>query len=307
MRIVRVRETVQQEGWINLHHLTDMHAGAPDFAEEEFRARVKLIEDDPWARWTMGGDAGDLIRHNDRRYQPTELHPRYRQATDIVLATQHHVQEMLGPIADKCWGWADGNHEGKVDEVYGGHFSAEICTRMGIERRYVDRRGFIHVAFQIEPRKAGAGVLIDLQHGWQAGRGAGAFQNQSEKDLSMTEADIVLRGHSHRPNVYTCVTLDLDNKRTRVVQRQRTVINGGCWRLGYRNNVAPVTAETLHETERSMWQEKKGFRIEPLGGPVLQLGFDQGRSNADGAGRPTSITHTVFDGPLSPRLLGMAA
>lgn len=305
MRIVRVAEEAGHGEWINLHHLTDMHLGAPDFAEDEFRERVALIAEDPRSRWTMGGDLGDLIRHNDRRYTPTELHPRYRQATDIALATQQHALELLEPIKDKCWGWADGNHERKVDETFGGHFGAEICTRLGIERRFVDYRGFVHVRVKIRGRGAQLGLLIDIQHGWQAGRGDGAFQNQARVELGFTEADVVLRGHSHKPNHFTAVTLDVDHRKTRVVQRQRTVINGGSWRTGYRDGLPPVTADTLHETERSMWAETKGFRVEPVGGPVLRLFFDGGRSRSQGYGKPAAVSHTVLDGRIDRTLLGL--
>ena len=308
MRIVRVEETVQNQGHINLHHLTDLHLGAPDFVEEAFRERVKMIEDDPWSRWTMGGDVGDLIKHNDRRYAVSELAPRYRQATDIVLATQQHAVELLKPIADKCVGWSDGNHEKKVDDTFGGHFGPEMCTRLGIERRFVDYRGFVYLSYKIMPRGAYVSQLIDLQHGWQAGRSDGAFVNQCRVELGMTTADIVLRGHNHKPASHTFVTLDVNNNGNKIIQRPRTVVNGGCWRTGYRDNLAAVSAESLHETERSMWSETKGFRIEPVGGPVLRLGFEAGwgESKSNRKSRSCAVSHTVINGNGDlGRLLGL--
>lgn len=306
MRSVVLHEEVQHRGWINLHHLTDFHAGAPDFAEEELKERIALIADDPDARWTFGGDGGDLIRHNDRRYTPTELHWRYRQATDITLATQQHLVELLKPIADKCWAYADGNHERKVDEHYGGHFGPEVCTRLGIEKLFVDYRGMVRVNFKIKPRGAHLSQIIDIQHGWQAGRGKGAFHGQAEKELGFTDGDIILRGHSHRPDKAQFVVPTLNHSGQMVV-RPRTVINGGSWRRNYRTGLAPVTSDTLHETERSMWGESKGFRIEPVGGPVLRIKFDEGNGRSGGRQRLWScnVTHTVFTGDIDAVTLGL--
>jgi len=299
MRVVRVGEPIKSGGTIRLHHLTDLHVGAPDFAEPEFRARVSLIADDPGARWTMGGDAGDLIRHSDKRYSPTELHERYRLATDLVLATQEHLVELLAPIASKCWGWADGNHERTVDRAYGGHFGAEITTMLGIQGRFVGYRGFVEVRFAINTVRLP--LLIDLQHGWQAGRLKGAPLVQAERELGTSTADVVLRGHNHQPLGHPFVTLDLTGGgKGSVVRRHRSVINGGTWRLGYRDDLAPINPRKLSEVEGDLWSETKGFRAEPLGGPVLALRVVKG----DGA--PSGIEHSIISGEINARTLGLA-
>lgn len=296
MRIVKLVEHAKHGATIRLFHVTDTHLGAPDTDEGALRATVKRIADDPDARWTFGGDCGDLIRFNDRRYQPTELAPRYRQATDIRLASLEHAEEIFKPIAGQCWAWADGNHERKYDEHYGGHFGVEICCNLGIESRYVGYRGFVHVTFQLT-KTTRLTQLIDIQHGWQAGRSGGAFVNQAEKELSMTEADIVLRGHSHKPNRVTLVTLGVTNDCRRALRRHRTVLNGGTYRVGYRDDLAPINRNRLSEVEKDLWGETKGFRAEHLGGPVLELRLDGGNSARAGRniGRPAYVHHSVID------------
>lgn len=302
MRIVRVTETAPAGGrQFKLHHLTDLHVGAPDFGESEFRARVQMIRDDPWARWTMGGDGGDLIRHNDRRYSPTELAPRYRMATDIRLATREHLAELFDPIRDKCWGWADGNHERKMDEVFGGKFGVEVCCDLGIENRYVGYRGLINVSFQLTKTQR-VPQLIDLQHGWQTGRLKGAFLIQMERELGMTEADIILRGHNHQPNGHVFVTLGVNQSVTRTVKRPRTVLNGGSWRSGYRDDLAPVNPSRMSEVEGDLWGETKGFRAEPVGGPLLIISLTSGggsgaRSQTD-LSYQADVAHTLVKGEI---------
>jgi UDP-2,3-diacylglucosamine pyrophosphatase LpxH len=307
VRIVKVEEKLPGLGKLRFHHLSDLHVGAPDFDERAFLERRALIEGDEWARWGMGGDGGDLIRHNDRRYQPTELHPRYRQAADLRHASREHLRELFKPIASKCWYWADGNHERKLDEYFGGKFGVEVCCDLGIESKYVGYRGFVHVVFQIgKSDKKRIGQLIDVQHGWQTGRLKGAFLVQAERELGATDADIVVRGHNHQPAAHTFVTLGITHSGvgpSKLRQRKRTVLNGGTWRRGYRDDLAPIDADRISEVEGDMWGETKGFRSEPLGGPVLLLRVDGGRGGA----HPSSahIEHTILEGDITADTLGL--
>lgn len=302
MRVVRLTEKLGPECLIRLYHLTDLHVGAPDFDEEAFLERRALIEADPRARWTMGGDGGDLIRHNDRRYSPTELAPRYRHATDIRTASREHLRDLFKPIAAKCWGWADGNHERAMDELNGGKFGIEVCCDLGVEDRFVGYRGLIHVtAYLTKTQKLG--LLLDLQHGWQAGRLKGAPMVQAERELGMTEADVVLRGHNHSPAAHTFVTLGVAQNGPGVVQRMRTVINGGTWRRGYRDNLAPVDRNNLAAVEGDLWGETKGFRAEPIGGPVLILKFIKGQGVGYGGSEHAHIRHTTIEGHIDSERL----
>lgn len=296
MRIVRVVEEARPGTILRLHHITDPHLGAPDVDEQALRRRIQDIADDPDARWTFGGDCGDLIKFNDRRYQPTELHHRYRQATDIRYATLEHAQELFEPIKAKLWGACEGNHEWKYDEHYGGKFLVELLCNMGVESRYVGAEGFVSVTLQVTKTQR-VQQLIDLAHGWQAGRSPGSFYGQAEKELSMTEADIVLRGHSHKPNHKIFKTRGTSHDGQHVVHRHRTVLNGGSWRTGYRDNLAPVNRDRLSEVEGDMWAERKLFRDELMGGAVILLRPHAGSGQKrDHAGSPAYVSHAVLDG-----------
>lgn len=306
MRVVRVTEEVPTGGRINFHHITDTHFGAPDFAEDALLERVALIKADPFARWGFGGDAGELIRHNDPRYEPSSIHPRYRQATDLRAATKEHVVETFAEIVDKCWYWADGNHERAMDKWFGGHFGVEVCCDLGVEDRYVDYRGFCAVTFQ--RNQARLPLLIDIQHGWQVGRLKGAPHVQAERELGMTEADLVVRGHNHAPMAHQFQTLAVSSgRRPTVVQRTRTVINGGSWRRGYVEH-EPVNRKKISEVEKASWGETKGFRAEQVGGPVVVFRPEYGYGRKDGfEGKPMSVEHTVIEGRIDAAMLGLAA
>jgi hypothetical protein len=309
MRLVRVKEHLTFGGHIHLHHLTDLHAGDTTFCEEELKERIELINSDKDARWTFGGDSGALIRHNDRRYEPSSLHPRYRQATDLRLATREHIVELFDPIKDKLWGWCDGNHEAALDRFSGGHFGLEVCCDLGMEDKWVDYRGFVHAQCHVTKTNYLA-ITVDLQHGWQSGRLKGAAQVQAERELGYTDADVVLRGHNHQASAHTWVTLGV-NKMGTIATRMRTVLNGGSWMRGYLDNPAPVNRNKLSEVEKAGWTERKGYRPEPVGGPVLRLTFDPGRSRTGGGDgrpqtpRPSGVVHTTIEGHIDARVLGL--
>lgn len=294
---------------IVLHHLTDLHAGAPDFDEHALRQRIDLIHRDPRARWTMGGDGGELIKPHDKRYSVTAIHPRYRQAPDIRLETREHLVELFQPIAAKCWGWCDGNHERALDEYHGGRFGVETCTLLGVEQRWLGYRGFVHVDI-FATKTARLPVLIDLQHGWQTGRLKGAPHVQAERELGMTDADIVLRGHNHQPMAHQFVTLGVNHGGSQQVRRRtRTVINGGTWRRGYRDGLDPPDPKQLGRVEGDLWGETKGFRAESVGGPVLiltvrhpSIRWEAGQKLDK---RPLVVEHLVLEGEITEDALNL--
>lgn len=313
MRVVRVKEQLGgvTGDVIRLHHITDLHVGAPDFDEDAFLYRRSLIESDPQARFTMGGDGGDLIFHRDRRYSPTELHPRYRLATDVRTAGKEHLVELFRPIADKCIGWADGNHERAMDDHNGGKFGVEVCCALGVEHCYVGYRGFTSISAHLT-KTQNMSVLIDLQHGWQSGRLKGAPVVQAEREFSTTDADIVLRGHNHAPAAHTFVTLGVskggNGSPGQVTRRYRTMINGGTWRRGYRDDLSPIDPERISEVEGDLWGETKGFRSEPIGGPVLILRFQRnnGGRQENKVNTVLSVEHTTIEGVIDARSLGLS-
>lgn len=304
MREVDIVEHVKSGGHLKLWHLTDLHVGAPDFAEKELRYAVSLIEQDPCARWTFGGDGGDLIRHTDRRYKPDELHHRYRNAIDIRYATAEHLLELFDPIRLKCLAWADGNHEEVFDKMYGGKFGCEMATNLGIADRWVDYRGFVKVQVQITKTQR-LPLFIDIQHGWQAGRRPGAAHNQLELEMGYTDADVLLRGHSHAPLAHPMQTWTMTNGSS-AYQRQRYLINGGSWRRGYTRPKA-VNPNRLSEVEGSLWSERKGFRVGDVGGPVLRIGVraQSGRNRPLDPVMPAHFEMTAYEGTINEEVLGL--
>ena len=270
----------------NYYPLSDIHLGSPMCNEDELARWVKQIRDDPMARWSLGGDVGDLITPKDRRWQHGVLAERYLlKAGRIPDATLEHAEGVFAPIAAKCWFLGVGNHEQTIAKHYDRGIGAELAARLGIPERYIGYRGFCGVAFR--HLKTGAATTarlwIDFHHGWQAGRSYGPFHGEAERLLGHSPAEIILRGHSHKRQAHVFTSWVFGHQRprqqTRIVACCGTFLQSHEWHR-------PVDAGHMSDVADDGWAETKGFRpSDPLGPPVLHIRIPQ-RSRGS-AGQPS--------------------
>jgi hypothetical protein len=97
-------------------------------------------------------------------------------------------------------------------------------------------------------------VVIDMHHGWQGGRKSGAKINQAELDFSMSNADIVLRGHSHDRQAHVFESVRVQNKS--LIPWPRVYVNGGTFKTGNINSTGKASDRGVDDT----WEETRGFR-----------------------------------------------
>jgi predicted phosphodiesterase len=269
-----------------LYHVTDTHLGAADTDEDAVRATVELINKDPKARWTFGGDLGDLIGPHDRRWHPHQLPDRYREAMfepgGLVEETIQHGIEVFEPIKDKCLAWIGGNHERSARKYMGDReIGLEVCRELGMPRKYLGYGGFIRWDWKFP--SGTQSLVIDMHHGWQGGRRPGAKVNQAELEFSYSDADIILRGHSHDrgAQVFESVRAGVTN----LIPWQRAYLNGGTYKLG-------MFDSTGKERVDDTWEETRGFRRKwgtLIGPPVLVI---RGERNKTSGGRKPNAPFT---------------
>ncbi len=274
MRVTRVIEKFNSGDTFNYWPISDTHIGAADCDEEILREHIAEIAADPMARWTFGGDIGDLIDHRDRRMHPGMWPQRYQDAMfaegGIPQETIEHAIELFEPIKKKCWAWLSGNHERTIRQKYDREIGSEISGRLGVA--YLGYGGFVKVTWKRVSGKAAGGecnTVIDIHHGWQGGRRDGAKLNQLELTLSESDADMVMRGHSHTklaPPPIDAFKVVGDNVR----DWPRVVAHTGTYKLG---RVEHERGE-VHDT----WEHTRGFRHKmssKLGPPVIQISPQQ--------------------------------
>ena len=208
MKIIRRHwhEVQRPDRW-TLYPLGDVHLGNAACDEKLFRAAVKRIEADDRALWVGIGDYCDFINMSDPRFSSESLAPWVKMAHlgDLARAQSERFLDIVQPIAGKCLGLVEGNHERSIQKYYERSIYSEIVT--GIKERGgfdADHQlafgysGWLMLHFYRSPRKAqGTLIKIFLHHGFVGGRLAGAKALNMQRALWSTECDLMIWGHSH--------------------------------------------------------------------------------------------------------------
>lgn len=297
MRVIRVREEISKDRpYVNLYPIGDTHLGAVDVDEETLKADLKRIEEDPYGRIIFMGDCGDCITHRDPRFAAGMWSQRYINAMHeeggVISETVDHVVELFEPVKDKVWAWLSGNHERTVRKHTDREIGNEICAMLGIQSKYLGYGGFLRVEWNRKGQSPQAVTLFDLAHGWQAGRRSGAKLNQMEVELSYTDADVLLRGHSHDRVAQVIQSLKVVDSGS-IREWPRVIAHTGTYKQGW---VDTGIGET-HDT----WEETKGFRKRgsaTTGPPVVRiiprLTVHTPRSNRTGGALKSNVEYEVM-------------
>lgn len=270
MRVARITETFSAGEQFRIWPISDTHLGAADVDEEALREHVEMIRQDKNARVIFLGDVGDLIDWRDKRFQAGMWPERYMDAMHaeggIPSETVAHALEIFSPIRKQIWCWLSGNHEYTIRSRFDREIGSEIAAQLGVE--YLGYGGFLRVQWKNNTSKAHGGehiTVFDLHHGWQGGRTAGAKINTLEKHLGESDADVVLRGHSHDRVAHIFPSLRVTPNQVR--DWERVVAHCGTYKLG---RVDTGRGEENHDT----WEARKGFRRKTqnvTGPPLIEM------------------------------------
>lgn len=270
MRVVRKTESYKPGQTFNIWPIGDTHLGAIDTNEDLLKKHIKQIEDDPFARIIFMGDVGDCITHRDPRFAAGMWTQRYLQAAfeegGIPTEVVNHAYELFKPVRDKIWVWLSGNHEKTIRKHTDREIGSEIAGALQVP--YLAYNGFLRVSWKRESSKAAGGEFItifDLAHGWQGGRRSGAKLNQMEVELAESDADIVLRGHSHDRVAQILPSLRIGANSVR--EWNRVIAHTGTYKVG---RVDTLAGDEAHTT----WEETRGFKKKTsrvLGPPIIQV------------------------------------
>lgn len=252
----------------------DWHLGAADCAEDRLRDDMKKWASVKNARLLLMGDLMELIDYRDKRFFPSGLPQRYADAllnSDGGIATESvdHTLEVLDPWigTGRIWGILTGNHERKLEVTQSRNLTAEVAKEANISHRQLGYGGYLHVSFKYRSKKFGS-LVIHAHHGWQtAGRaGSGNLLNGMERELGYSNADIILRGHSHAPRVAQVVPSVAVHRHT-IKEWPRVIASTGTYKRG---SVEKKAGRPPTDTYESF----KGFRGRldgSLGPPIITI------------------------------------
>jgi len=195
-----------------LYPLGDIHLGNAAADESLFRAVVKRIAEDDSALWLGMGDYCDFINRSDPRFEPASCAKwiLLSHLGNLAEAQADRFLDIVEPIAGKCLGLIEGNHERVIHKHYEwspySHIVKGIKTRGGfpVEHQLAfGYSGWLLLTFhQGEVGSAPMHTLrVSLHHGFVGGKLAGAKALNMQRWLWTHDCDLAIFGHSHNTMV----------------------------------------------------------------------------------------------------------
>lgn len=219
---VIVKEYPRDMQYLTLYPISDVHWGAAECMECEFKAYLKKIEDDPYAGVVL---AGDLINNGIRSSKTDVYREKYRPDVQKEM-----MIELLHPIKDKIIAGVSGNHEYRSVKEVSQDVTKDMFDVLGIKDRYVPDAAFIKVSVGEKQNKKPATYMIYLSHGSGGGSTLGAgISKQDNYQLSIEGVDISVTGHTHRPTKTPAGRLTFDPRNNNIIRSNTLIFICTAW------------------------------------------------------------------------------
>jgi hypothetical protein len=269
---------------IRIWFLACLHYGSSACAENHLKRDIQTIKDDPYSFWVGGGDYGEYISPKDtKRWNPQAVASWLRVADlgGYGFTLNSAVRDLLKPIADKCLGLGEGNHEVTYQirtEQQDRH--PWLCQELKVRNlRYC---AFIDIIFR---RKTGikAPKLLTkspamrkndganswtrrlfYHHGAGGAQTSGGKLNRLIRFMDSHDADIYFVAHGHEEHEHTMVTTTADVQCERIREHERHGILAGSYLKTYAEGV-------------TTYGEVKGYRPVRLGAAGVTIIPDKQR------------------------------
>lgn len=247
--------SVRRDSLFRVIPLGDVHIGNAACDEKLFQQVVNRIADDPDCYWIGMGDYCEFIGGSDPRWSVGALAPWIRVAhlADLARAQRDRFLSMVRPIAGKCLGLLEGNHERAILKYYERSIYSDIVTaikEMGDfpadHKLALGYYGWLLLRFKQDERRTRRVIRINLHHGFVGGKLAGAKALNMQRWLWTHDADLVIFGHSH-------------NSATQVESVESVSRSG---RVQHQNRIGCYSGSFMSGAE---YAEQRGYLPLPLG------------------------------------------
>jgi hypothetical protein len=207
----------------------DMHIGNAGFDRKRLKDLVAWIKDRPNIYWIGMGDYIDAINIDDKRFDVKSVDSLYLSKLDnIVIYQINEATAMLKPIAGKCMGLIEGNHEKAVKMKY--HIDPVAALAYNLNTKILGDCAAIRVRFAGNNRSRI--FTIFAVHGNTGGRHGGGKINRLEDMLGFFDADIYLMAHAHIKALESRSQMGLD-RLGNLIKKKKILAVTGSFLKGY--------------------------------------------------------------------------
>ncbi len=173
----------------------DIHWAARGCLEKLVDRAINAIKEDKRAIWIGMGDYFNLIKWGDNRFDPSEVATEHRDAYFEGLAKSmvEFGVEKFKPIARKCLGLLQGNHEYTYEVRADESIVSVMAEKLKVP--YFGFSGFRDIVFKDSKRSRT--IRVVAHHGAGHARTIGAKLNRLVAFMHDFEANLYLMGHVH--------------------------------------------------------------------------------------------------------------
>jgi predicted phosphodiesterase len=219
---VITKEYPRDMQYLTLYPIADVHYGAGECMESEFKAYLKKIQDDPTAAVLLGGDLinngikSSVTNVYEERYSP------HQQKKDMIA--------LLEPIRSKVVAAVRGNHEYRQVKETSTDVMDDVCRELGIEQNYAKDAAFVKVSLGTKHNGKPATYMIYLTHGSGGGQLLGSgLSRQDNYQLSIEGVDISVSGHTHKPTKTPSGRLVFDSRNNNIIRSNTLIFICTAW------------------------------------------------------------------------------
>lgn len=230
MRLPIVRLPFKDGDVYTLYAWGDFHAFSASCDMGALYDKREEIASDPMAIFVFMGDGAEFITEQDPRWHSGGVDYSLIKpgaAMKIGDVTVDFLAEFFRPIAGKCIGFHDGNHEKAMNKHNSTSVGERVCRGAGIDLEYhTPGLAMTRIIFTDQHRHA-CSLVINSAHGHQAGRMDGAKVNQMKQALAWFHCDLMLRGHSHSFFASPATWLEPNANHTKLLSKRGYVSHTG--------------------------------------------------------------------------------
>lgn len=234
---------------------------------------IKKIADDPLSFWLGGGDYSDAISVTDRRFDPDCVSENItvKDLGRLGLALNEQVRDLFKPIAHKCLGLLEGNHElvyERTKEQHDRH--SWLCQELGVPNlgycclmdvvllRGKEPELLRKYGENMHGKVTGSTYRIFSHHGAGAAQTPGGKLNRLTQFMDSFDADIYFVHHVHDQVGKRIVVLSANESCNKIVEREKLGIISGSYLRTYTQGCIG-------------YGEQKGYRPVPIGARFAKI------------------------------------
>lgn len=210
---------------IKIACISDVHFGALEHMEREWKQFIQTVRDDPNLYLILGGD---LINNNTRSSVGSPWDDTIRPREQ-----KRQMVEFLTPIKDRILCCVSGNHERRSLKDADDDPTYDIMSKLDLEDVYRQNAAFMKLQLgqrSNEPNKGSATYTFAVTHGAGGGIYTGATVNRNERWGNVIEGvDCLIVGHTHKGTVSKPSKIVFDKQNNLVTMKDYLVVSCVAW------------------------------------------------------------------------------